>query len=62
VKANEVGKGVWHTWEREEACTGFRWERPKKRDRWKDQGVDGRMGSKWTLGRLAGRGVLSGFT
>jgi hypothetical protein len=27
----------------------------------KDQGVDGRMGSKWTLGRLVG-GVWSGFT
>jgi hypothetical protein len=26
-----------------------------------DQGVDGRMGSKWTLGRLIG-GVWSGFT
>jgi hypothetical protein len=26
----------------------------------KDQGVDGRMGSKWTLGRLVG-GVWSGF-
>jgi hypothetical protein len=23
----------------------------------KDQGVDGRMGSKWTLGRLVGRGA-----
>jgi hypothetical protein len=28
----------------------------------KDQGVDGRMGSKWTLGRLVGWGVWSGFT
>jgi hypothetical protein len=27
----------------------------------KDQGVDGRMGSIWTLGRLV-RGVWSGFT
>jgi hypothetical protein len=27
----------------------------------KDQGVDGRMGSKWTLERLAGR-VWSGLT
>jgi hypothetical protein len=26
----------------------------------KDQGVDGRMGSKWTLGRLVGE-VWSGF-
>jgi hypothetical protein len=27
----------------------------------KDQGVDGRMGSKWTLGRSVGGGVWSGF-
>jgi hypothetical protein len=26
----------------------------KKKDHMKDQGVDGRVGSKWTLGRLAG--------
>jgi hypothetical protein len=31
------------------------------KDHLKDQGVDGRMGSKWTLGRLV-RGVQSGFT
>jgi hypothetical protein len=34
---------------------------PKEKDHLKDQGVDGRMGSKWTLGRLVG-GVWSGFT
>jgi hypothetical protein len=29
----------------------------------KDQGVDGRIGSKWSLGRLVGwGGVWSGFT
>jgi hypothetical protein len=28
----------------------------------KDQGVDGRMGSKWTLGRLGGGVGWSGFT
>jgi hypothetical protein len=33
----------------------------KERDNLKDQGVDGRMGSKWILGRLVG-GVWSGFT
>jgi hypothetical protein len=27
-----------------------------------DQGIDGRMGSKWTLGRLVGGGVWNGFT
>jgi hypothetical protein len=38
----------------------FWWENPKKRDHLENQGVDGRMGSKWTLGRLAGG--WSGFT
>jgi hypothetical protein len=27
---------------------------PKGKKHLKDQGIDGRMGSKWTLGRLAG--------
>jgi hypothetical protein len=40
-----------------ETCTEFWWESLNE----KDQGVDGRMGSKWTLGCLAGR-VWSGFT
>jgi hypothetical protein len=31
-------------------------ESPKEKDHLKDQGVDGRMGSKWTLGRLVGGG------
>jgi hypothetical protein len=30
---------------------------PEGKDHLEDQGVDGRMGSKWTSGRLAGRGV-----
>jgi hypothetical protein len=33
----------------------------KKKDHLEDQGVDGRMGSKWTLGRMVG-GMWSGFT
>jgi hypothetical protein len=41
--------GMWHAWKRAELCTGFWWESPKE-DHLKDQGVDGRMGSKWTLG------------
>jgi hypothetical protein len=35
--------------------------KPEGKDHLKNQGVDGRMGSKWTLGRLVG-GVWSGFT
>jgi hypothetical protein len=30
---------------------------PKGKGHLEDQGVDGRMGSKWTLGRLVGGGV-----
>jgi hypothetical protein len=37
-------------------------ESPKERDHSEDRGVDGRMGSKWTLGRLAREGVWCGFT
>jgi hypothetical protein len=35
--------------------------KPEEKDHLKDQGVDGMMGSKWTLGRLVG-GVWSGST
>jgi hypothetical protein len=42
-------------------CTGFWWKSLKEKDHLKDQRVDGRMGSKWTLGRLVG-GVWSGFS
>jgi hypothetical protein len=35
--------------------------KPKGKDHLEDQGVDGRMGTKWTLGRLVW-GVWSGFT
>jgi hypothetical protein len=34
--------------------------KPGGKDRLKDQGVEGRMGPKWTLERLVG-GVWSGF-
>jgi hypothetical protein len=45
---------MWHAWERGETCTGFWWESSKEKDNLKDRGVGGRMGSKWTLGRLVG--------
>jgi hypothetical protein len=35
--------------------------KPKGKNHLKDQGVDGRMGSKWTLGKSVG-GLWSGFT
>jgi hypothetical protein len=37
----------------EEKCTRFWWESPKERDGWEDQGVGGKMGSEWILGRMA---------
>jgi hypothetical protein len=40
--------------ERGETCTGFWWESPRERGSLKDQGVDGRIGSNWTLERLTG--------
>jgi hypothetical protein len=51
---------MWKAWERGETCTAFWWESPKEKDHLKDQGVDGKKGSKWSLGRLVGE-VLSGF-
>jgi hypothetical protein len=36
-------------------CTVFWWGGLKERDHLEDQGIYGRMGSEWILGRLAGR-------
>jgi hypothetical protein len=43
----------------EECVQGFG-GKARKKENWEDQDVDGRMGSEWILGRLAG-GVWSGF-
>jgi hypothetical protein len=47
--------------ERKLYSTRFWWESLKGRNHSEDKGVDGRMGSKWILGRLAG-GVWSEFS
>jgi hypothetical protein len=44
---------MWYAWERREKCTRFWCKSPLERDYTEDRGVDGRMGSKWTLGKLA---------
>jgi hypothetical protein len=49
--------GACGTHGRGETCVqGFGGKARKEKDHLKDRGADGRMGSKWTLGRLA-RGV-----
>jgi hypothetical protein len=50
---------MWHAWETRGKSTWFWWESQKERDHLNDQGVDGRVGSEWILGRLAG-GMWSG--
>jgi hypothetical protein len=42
----------------ERSCTRFWWESQKERDHSEDQGVGGKMGSEWILGRLAWGGGL----
>jgi hypothetical protein len=51
---------MWYVWERTENCIRIWWEIPNERVLLEDQGVDGRMGSEWILGRLTGK-MLSGF-
>jgi hypothetical protein len=43
-----------HAWDRIEKRTRFWWESPKESDHSEDRDVDGRMGTEWILGRLAG--------
>jgi hypothetical protein len=64
---------MWHAWERREKCKRIWCEIPKERDHLEDQGVGGKMGSEWILGRLAwgggcgldstgsGQGPVAGF-
>jgi hypothetical protein len=43
-----------HVARMEEESTKFWWDSPKEKDHSEDRGVDGRMGSEWIMGRLAG--------
>jgi hypothetical protein len=52
---------MWHAWERREKCTRFWCECLKERDHSEEQGVGGRLGLEWILGRLAGGGVWIRF-
>jgi hypothetical protein len=45
---------MWHEWEGREKGARFWWLGPWERDISEDRGVDGRVGSEWILGRLAG--------
>jgi hypothetical protein len=47
-------QGMWHAWNRGEKCKKFWRGSPKDRDHSEDEGVEGRMGSEWILGTLAG--------
>jgi hypothetical protein len=42
---------LWHVWERREKCTRFWWESLEERDYSEDQGVGGRKGAEWILGK-----------
>jgi hypothetical protein len=60
IKGRLAGQGIKHAWERREMCTRFWWESQKERDHLEEQGIDGKMGPEWILGRLAG-GVRIGL-
>jgi hypothetical protein len=47
---------MWHAWVSRKNCTRFWWGSPKERGHSEDQGVGGRTGSEWILGRQAGGG------
>jgi hypothetical protein len=47
---------MWYAWKWRKKYTRFWRESPKEREYSEDQGVGGRVGSQWFLGKLA-RGV-----
>jgi hypothetical protein len=51
-----VGRACGTNLRGERSVQGFGGKPPKERDHLEDQGVDGRIGSEWILGRLAGGG------
>jgi hypothetical protein len=51
---------MWRAWERREVYMSLV-GKPTGKNHSEDQVIDGRMGSKWILGRSAGR-EWSGFT
>jgi hypothetical protein len=55
--------GACSTYGKGEVCTGFWWGSLRERDRWGDQGVDGRIMlgwifKKWDVGVRSGLGWL----
>jgi hypothetical protein len=54
MKENEVGGTCGILWERRGKCTGFWWESQEVGEHLEHQGIDGRIGYDWILGRLAG--------
>jgi hypothetical protein len=61
IKENEAGGACGTRGRGERKVYKISVGKPEGKDHLKDQGVDGRMGSEWTVGRLAGA-VWSGFT
>jgi hypothetical protein len=51
----------WHKWDRREGVQSFGGKAQRKETTWKTEAQRCRMGSKWILGRFAGR-VWSGYT
>jgi hypothetical protein len=45
---------MWHAWDIRENNIRFGWKSQNERDNSEDLRIDGRMGSEWILGRLAG--------